>query len=282
MTTAHGVEHFVLGKVAYDPGWIFYLFALSIKSTPFILPLAIIGMIWLWKEKKEAHSLTNQADKSGPARRPAPTTQQLRIAGSLICGVLIFTICLALTSKKFIRYLLPVFPMLDMLAGLGLFYSVKWVGRQFRPAYFRQIGQITCVVLVFTLTAAPGFALPPYYGTYYNLCWRLTDITKIITVGEAAGLDLAARYLNEKPNARQLRVAVSPLGTEFFQYYFVGFAYHANKNYLPADYEVVYVRDSQIGQVPQTGTRNGELEHTIILNGIAQVRIYRVSQNSDE
>ena len=273
MTTAHEVEHFFLGKVVYDPGWLFYLFALSIKSTPFTLPLAVLGVLFLWKERKT----TQQA------------ARQLRIAVSLICGVFLFIVCLSLTAKKFSRYLLPVFPMIDVLAGVGIFCGMNWVGKQFRPARLRQVGQIACVILVFALTAVPVVAMHPYYGTYYNLCWKVVDITEIITVGEASGLDLAAKYLNQKPNASMLSVQVSPLGTEFFRYYFVGTAYRADKSLVEgtsqrgaADYEVVYIRDSQIGRVPQTGTRNGKLEHTVTLNGIAQVWIYRISQKGQE
>ncbi len=42
------------------------------------------------------------------------------------------------------------------------------------------------------------------------------------------------------------------------------------------DYEVVHIRDSQVGRAPQTGTLNGELEHVITLNGIDYVWIYRI------
>ena len=273
MTTAHEVEHFFLGRVVSDPGWCFYLFALSIKSTPFTIPLAIVSIISLWKAKKETQL----------------STQQLRIGFSLICSILLFTLCLSLTAKKFSRYLLPVFPMLDILAGIGLFYIVKWFGARFKKKYFRRAATISCITLVLLLTAVPVFALHPYYGTYYNLCWKVTDITKIITVGEASGLDLAGKYLSKKPDADLLSVQVSTLGAEYFHHYFVGTAYPSDKNRIEdtaefrhADYEVVYIRDSQIGGVPEVGTYKGELEHTITLNGVDLIWIYRVLQKPEE
>lgn len=273
VTTAHEIEHFFLGKVVYDPGWLFYLFTLSIKSTPFTVPLVILGFVFLWKGRGGTHT----------------SNQHFRIAISLLCSILLFIFCLSLTAKKFSRYLLPLFPMLDLLAGFGLFYGVKWIGKRLRIEQFRRVGQIACIVLIFALTAIPVFALHPYYGTYYNPCWKITDITKLITVGEASGLDLAAKYLNQKPNATRLSVQVSPLGTEFFQYYFKGSAYpideRSDKGFehpRHVDYEVVYIRDSQIGRVPQTGTRDGKLEHTIVLNGIAQVWIYQIRQETEE
>ena len=41
-------------------------------------------------------------------------------------------------------------------------------------------------------------------------------------------------------------------------------------------YEVVYIRDSQIGWAPQEGIYKGKLEKIITLNGIEHVWIYRV------
>lgn len=111
----------------------------------------------------------------------------------------------------------------------------------------------------------------------------MTDITKIITVGDAAGLELAAKYLRQKQMNRSMRVQVSPLSIEFFAQYFIGLVKSANREgRLFPDYEVVYIRDSQIGRVPQTGTLNGELEAVITLNGIEEVWIYRILPPEEE
>ena len=273
VTTAHEVEHFFLGKVVYDPGWLFYPFVLTIKSTPLMLPLALIGCILLWKAWKHSDE----------------TAHQFRIALTLIAGVVLFTICLSATSKKFSRYLLPAFPMLEILAAIGFVETLKWSYNALRsrfqtlkiPVYKNALLVITCIGLFF-IQLFPVLALQPYYGTYYNLCWKLTDITKIITIGEASGLDLAANYLNQKPNAQKLVAQVSPLATEFVYYYFRGHVYSTDSEEEPTpDYEVVYIRDSQIGWVPQTGTLNGKLEKLITLNGIDLVWIYRVQQQEE-
>lgn len=271
MTTAHGVEHFFRGNVVYNPGWLFYPFALSIVSTPVTIPLAIGGMVWLWKQRKETSAVG----------------EQLRIAFSLLVFLLLFMLCLSLTAKKFTRYLLPAFPMLDVLAGIGLLYTVKWVCERFKKPHFRRVAHVACIALILLLTAVPVFALHPYYGTYYNLCWKVTDITQIITVGDASGLDLAAKYINKKSDKNQIAVQVSDLGAESLGYYLRGTVYRTDENRMEgaskrryADYEVVYIRDSQIGRVPQTGTRNGKLEYTVTLNGIDLVWIYRVSHIS--
>ena len=80
-----------------------------------------------------------------------------------------------------------------------------------------------------------------------------------------------------------MSIQCSDLGAEFLRHYFKGTVYRSDNNLVsgtqklrPADYEVVYIRDLQIGRVPQSGTRNGNLEHTITLNGIDHVWIYRI------
>lgn len=268
VTTPHEVEHFFLAEVVNDPGWLFYPFVLTIKSTPLMLPLAIIGCILLWKQRKQT----------------VETGRYFQMALALFTGALLFTVCLSATSKKFSRYLLPAFPLLEILAAIGFVEGLKWCyamlisrfGTQDNAIYKTAFAVIVCIGFFF-IQVLPVMACHPYYGTYYNLCWKATDITQIITVGEASGLDIAAHYLNEKNESENMTVQVSPLATEFVRYYFRGIAYRANRGvkHTP-DYEVVYIRDSQIGRVPQTGTLDGKLEACIALNGIDHVWIYRI------
>ena len=271
VTTPHEVDHFFLGKVVNDPGWLFYPFVLMIKSTPMMLPLALVACLLLWKHRNDSEM----------------SARHFKNALALVIGVVLFTVCISATSKKFSRYLLPAFAMLEVLAAIGFVEGLKWsytalvsgVGTEVSATYKHAFSVIACICF-FSLQTLPVLALHPYYGTYYNPCWKVTDITKIITVGDASGLDLAATYLNQKPNAQSLVVQVSPLATEFVHHYFQGFAYRADRNInVSPDYEVVYIRDLQIGRVPKTGTLNGELEAVITLNGIDHVWIYRIPHN---
>ena len=260
ITTPHNVEHFFLGQALYDPGWLYYPLVLCIRTTPLMLPLALGGCLLLWKKHRE----------EGYAR-------QFRIALALVAVVLLFTLCLSLTSKKFSRYLLPAFPMLEILASLGFFEFLKWgyasIDSRFGTEANSQklIFSVVIFLCLFLIQILPVLRLHPYYTTYYNLCFKITDIRKIITVPAAAGLDLAAKYLNRKPNAQVLRVQILPQSAQFFFPYFTGQVPRAD-----ADYEVVHSRGSQAGWVPQTGILNGELEHVITLNGVDYVWIYRI------
>ena len=272
VTTPHEVQHFFLGKIINDPGWLFYPFVLTIKSTPLMLPLAITSIVLLAKRRYGS----------------VETERRFRLALALIICVALFIICFSATSKKFPRYMLPAFPILEILSALGFVEFLRLVSAQIR-SHFESMKVsvlkntfITVAFLgFFLIQVLPVLAVHPYYGTYYNLCWKMTDITKIVTVGDGSGLDLAAKYLNEKDNATQMSIQASPIAIEVLGYYFIGAVYHAKKvtessKLYPVDYEVVYIRDSQIGWAPQEGIYGGELEHVITLNGIDYVWIYRI------
>ena len=85
-------------------------------------------------------------------------------------------------------------------------------------------------------------------------------------MGDGSGLDIAAKYLNQTPNAQRTLVQVSPIVTQIVRHYFVGYAYSAGSTVgRTPEYEIVYIRDSQIGYVPETGTLKGELAAVITL-----------------
>ena len=267
VTTPHEVEHFFLGNVVNDPGWLFYPFALTIKSTPLMLPLVLVGCFLLWKQWKGSEG----------------TSSQFRMVLALLAGVVLFILCLSATRKKFFRYLLPTFVLLEILSAIVFVELLRW-GCKHLESKFRAKAlalknaflALACLLL-FLIQILPVLTLHPYYGTYYNLCWKGTDITKIITFGDASGIDIAANYLNQKSIDKPLRVQVSPLMTSSFLRYFTGFVKPVGlMEGVPVDYEVVYIRDSQIGYVPQTGALKGELEAIITLNGIDHVWIYRI------
>ena len=261
ITTPHNLQHFFLGQVLYDPGWLFYPLVLCINTAPLTLPLALGACFFLWRKRhKEEYA------------------QQFRIAVGMVGVVLLFTLCLSLTSKKFSRYLLPAFPILEILAALGFFEFLKWgysyidsrLGTGATPK--KLTFSIVTGLCLFLIQIVPVLRLHPYYGTYYNLCFKLADIRKIITVGEGGGVgyDLAAKYLNKKPNAQVLRVKTFPSSAPFFYPYFTGQVHWSNPDEeVDPDYEVVHIRESQAGWVPQTGTLNGELEQPITITSQA-------------
>lgn len=268
LTTAHEVHHFFLGRVVYDPGWLFYPLMLSIRSAPLTLPLTLIGFVLLWQKRHEPQYV-----------------RTYQIYAVLAVFVILFTICMSIGAKKFSRYLLPVFPVMDILAAVGLYVLVeqllqlKSLGRLFTMKTLKSkiLGALAIGLILF-VQVIPVLSVHPYYGVYYNPLWKVTDITKVCTIGDASGLDIAANYLNQKPNAEKLTVRVSPLSDQFFRHYFKGRSYPRDRDpgTFPPDYEVVYIRDLQINKV-YLDEIQGTLEHVIQLNDIDYVWIYKTS-----
>ena len=268
MTTAHEIHHFFLGKIVYDPGWLFYPLMLSIRSAPLTLPLALIGFVLLWQKRHEPQYVK---------------TYQIYVVLSVF--VILFTICMSIGAKKFSRYLLPVFPVMDILAAVGLYVLVQQLLQLkslkslfvMKTLKSKMLGTLA-IGLIFFVQVIPVLSLHPYYGVYYNPLWKITDITKVCTIGDASGLDIAANYLNQKPNAENLTVRVSPLSDQFFRHYFKGRSYPQDRDpgTFPPDYEVVYIRDLQINRVYLEDIE-GTLERVIRLNDIDYVWIYKTS-----
>ena len=163
VSTPHEVEHFFLGKVVNDPGWLFYPFVLTTKSTPLMLPLAICRVFLLWKQRKQSEE----------------TLCHFRMVLSIIAGIILFTACLSITSKNFSRYLLPAFPMLEILAAIGFIEILKWSYTALRSRfgtvetakYKTALAIIACVGF-FVIQVVPVLARHPYYGTEVPTLFR--------------------------------------------------------------------------------------------------------------
>ena len=106
-------------------------------------------------------------------------------------------------------------------------------------------------------------------------------------IGWGEGLDQAARYLNEKPDANKLRV-ISWYGDGSFSYFFRGktYTFSTTKDMgdveldkiLDLDYAAIYIQQRQRG-IP---TRLLEIldqetpEYSVWINDIEYVRIYNL------
>ena len=79
-------------------------------------------------------------------------------------------------------------------------------------------------------------------------------VSKNISLGGGVGLDIAAAYLNDKPDARNLKVRVRPFATGLDKY-FVGettrrHARETLSHNVTFDYDIEYIRVRQIQGIP--------------------------------
>jgi hypothetical protein len=128
----------------------------------------------------------------------------------------------------------------------------------------------------------------PYFLSYYNpILGGGKKAPDIMMIGWGEGLDQAARYLNEKPDANKLRV-ISWYGDGSFSYFFRGktYTFSTTKDMgdveldkiLDLDYAVIYIQQRQ-REIPYKllNILDQETpEYSVWINDIEYVRIYNL------
>ena len=221
--------------------------------------------------------------------RSEPLARKLTAYLSLlaILFVLLFSIA---RGRDAAHYILTSFVCLDFVAGIGLVTGVRWLGGRFRLLAKRSIRYclLLGVLLLYALNSLPYY---PYYYTYASPLARVLQPDKRhpnISYGE--GLELAAAYLAQKPNAGELTV-LSYNGIGPFSYFFSGethilirddrFSLEELQELKEADYLVIY----SVEQKPRDGStallsalESIPPEKTIWIDGVKYASIYAIDQ----
>ena len=261
----HAAPVFFRGQVmTADPGVLYYVLILLFRLRPLTLFLAALNPLLLvlnW-------------------RRLSPQKRAAWLAG-LAYGVFYF-LQMSLAPHKLERYLLPLVPQLCLLAGVSLWQAVRWLAGLSKVRWFQGMWRTVAVGLLVVLLAVPWLRLAPYYAAYFNpLAGGGEKAQELFIVGGGLGLDLAAAYLNDQPDAEDLwALSFYP---QIFGPYFVGHAQspaYASWDGLPLTAHYVVVTSGQVQRhlYPTTLAffRPRQPEHTVRLNGIEYAWIYPV------
>jgi hypothetical protein len=250
--------------------WYFYPLSYVWRSTPAVLLGLLMAMIAIFKV------------------RPLFTSKAAYL--TLVAVLLLICILMAaftMGDKKFERYTLPIYPPLDMLAGLGWSSLALFLSKRSLPGLLRYLPH-TAILGAFLLQASLAIAAHPYYLAYYNpLLGGSLKARQVWMLGWGEGLDLAAQYLNEKPGAENLKV-YSFFEPGCFSYYFAGQSLEspnqakigraAIERIYDADYLVIYISQFQ-GDFPELLIKRFSQrtpEHTIWINGLEYAKIYKL------
>lgn len=246
-----GGEHdnFFAGVVTDDPGPLFYPLALLLRLAPVTLVgVVLVPLVW--------------------RRLPGPERPLVLLLALYGVG---FMAMMDIGPKKFDRYLLPVFPMLGLLAGLGI-SKLAGIARESN----RRLGPavLGLAVVVQALTLLP---LARYPLAYYNpLLGGGSVAERLVLVGWGEGLDQVGAWIDAQPH---------PLGEPT-----VATSYHRvlqaelTGSAVPlehvrmADYVVPYVNTLQRGadsDVLAPYLTAASPEYTVRINGIEYARVYR-------
>ncbi len=226
LNTPHPSSGLFWGKLVTDRSPWYYLVAFPFSLTP----LTTIGMVvGGWLVVVGAKDLRRQ--------KQSFATQQLPMTLALWAFIIIFLVVVSMVGRRGVRYLLPIFPVLDVLAAVALWTLVQ--------AFSQRWGQVILTIVVL-VQVGQVLSFHPYYFNYFNpLLGGSRTAPEYVVIGWGEGLDRAAAYLNQKPDAPRLRVAA--WYSWQFAPYFVGNTVDlaSNKPALTADYTVFYINQVQ-------------------------------------
>ena len=201
---AHTKGNYFMGQSVADPGPLFYPLVLLFRTTP----LSLLGLLLFLVQ------VVLYARRYGVASLIDSAGVQVRI--SLLLYVVTFTLFMGVGSKKFDRYLLPVFPVIDLLAGIAIAQAVRWlIDRRQDPDTEAVPGSgnagVAGIVVLAILFMQGLASLPqhPYYLSAYNaLVGGPWLAQRVLLVGWGEGLEQAAYYLNEQPDVQDTDVSL--------------------------------------------------------------------------
>ena len=241
-------------------GLLFYPLVLLFRSTP-LTWIGILGLLlppWRWP-----------AGRSGP---------------KLILFVVGFGMAMTVAAKGFDRYLLPIFPAVDLLAGLGLWRLATFVAGWLHWPCDSKPRERRAILGVGAAVAVAGWwwvvGAWPYELTYANpLMGGNPSAHRTIAGGWGEGLDEAARYLNGRSGGDRLRVGMPG------EIYTTVLDAQLNGTVAPAegydagayDAFVVYVRNDQLGERPpffDEDLLTWTPDRTVVLNDVPYARVY--------
>jgi hypothetical protein len=265
---------FFLGQHTDSPGLLFYPLVLAFRLSP-ILQFGVLACL---------------AAILHPKLRPAFVNKPELVALGIV-PLVVLTI-FSVVESKIDRYIVLIIPELAVLAAVGWYTIVirmrDWVIRyrqQRRQTENESQGQGFMLIAVAFLGLAQLFLLVshyPYYITYYNpLLGGLRVAQHVFMVGQGEGLDRAAHWLNQAPNAKNTTVCSWYSGA--FKPYFKGrtldmcWVDKPKRDLLKAHRIALYINQRQRQlPVPEVITYFALQQplHTVQVKGLAYVQLY--------
>jgi hypothetical protein len=274
----HGTPVFFNGQIieSGDLGLhFFYFYPITYlwRTTPVVL-LGLLAAIWALFTKQDLFT------KPGVRKT----------LFGLFVAVVIFILGMNLGTKRFDRYIIPIYAPLDIVAGLGWTAIAIWVKEKLPSGYSKYVSA-AILVLIVGIQIVSSLSIFPYNLAYYNpLLGGSRKAPQVMQIGWGEGLDQAAIYLNRKENAENLQ-ALSWYANGPFSFFFQGESKNIRAgNFMEvdwqtlneSDYLVIYVHQWQRNLPAKllAYVNNWEAEHSIWINNIEYARIYKVPELS--
>jgi hypothetical protein len=260
----HMTGNFFLGQRQDAPGPLFYPAALALRLTPWTLAgLLLLPLAWQW-------------GKLSPVQQ-----RDLLI---LVGFALLFTLALSLFPKKFNRYLLPIFPALDILAAVGLVWGIGWLARQagrFSAGAQRWLPRALAGVLAAVALLNAAWWHPYGLAAFNQVLGGAQAGARTFAVGWGEGYPQVAEWLNRQPDSTGV-LTISRMITSLNPYLKRGVqAFFPSQGQLRdnAGYLVVYIAEVQGGPPPPPSDAFYGKQpplHTVTIHGVEYAWVYQV------
>jgi len=324
----HGWGNYFMGRAVDDPGLLFYPVALVLRIAPWtmvgLFAAGLVALLALLSSFSTGKALTSnpffrgigvlsnppfspREKGTGDEGRRGDKETSWRIVqvltlsalGMLMLFALLFLTMMSIPPKKFDRYILPIFPILDILAAYGLvgmlnmlvatqshahsptMDSAKDTARtNTRPPAQRvwRIG-LACFTVGLIVTIA---WYHPYEIAYYNpLLGGGTTAVKAIPVGWGEGYEQAGAFISAQPDGCERAVATWFIPV-FRTYYACNpWLVDMEKIFDPGfvQYAVLYIDQLQRRNTPAATAylqQNFEPLHTVRIHGIDYAFVYEL------
>jgi len=297
-----GVKIFFLGRTVLDqdPGLLFYPIILILRVAPLTLMGLLLGLwqvgkwaggkVGQWESGPMGKWASGQRSKekkidshTGSPAHPHTRTPAHQHTGSpahlptlaLAIYALLYIGGMSLGSHKHDRFLMAIFPTLNILAAIAYVHFARF---NF-PKVLKLPGSLVAATVMLALSLLTALPYHPYYFSYFNpLAGGGKTAVKLTRIGWGEGMDQVADYLNTLENPQDLMVA-----TRFYKYLlgFEGKAINLDNDgeWAQADKIVFYIQQSQRMLDPSPGViryfqQRVAPEKRISINGIEYAVIY--------
>ncbi len=232
-----------------DPGPFFYPVVLAFRTTP-LTWLGVAGALIM---------VTNAmlTLKRSGSKQPLPWM----VVGTLLllAYVVLMIVELSFVISKVDRFLLIVFPVLNIITAIGLAALLGWIvdglGRRFDFTAGRRAALLAgAILVVLAVQLAITAPVHPYYFTYWNpLVGGGRAAMEILPMGSGEGVDEAMDFLNQQPQAEQRRLicgASQPWCRGKFAGESLRSATYVSGEWVTADYASFYISHLQRQNYP--------------------------------
>lgn len=182
--------NYFLGQIEPVPGPTFYPVAVALRLTPWTLA-GVLLLPFVWHQARDL-----------------PNVRRTLLL--LVLFTIFFVLAMSLFPKKLNRYMVPIFPALDILAAAGLVWGAamlqQWLTR-FR-ALPAALTEWATVALVGVLAVGNTAYWHPYAVTAFNQAFGGAPAgAATFAIGWGEGLDQVSTWLQQQPDITGVTVA---------------------------------------------------------------------------